>query len=192
MGIEFELKFSASAARQAAIREKYPHLAPISMETTYYDTPDRVLSLRHWTLRRRLENGRSVCTLKIPAPGGARGEWETECGGILEAVPQLCALGAPGELAALTQGGVTEVCGARFTRLAGMIRLEDCAVELALDAGVLTGGGREVPLREVEVELKSGAREGAVAFAKALAEEFCLVPQPKSKYRRALDLAEGR
>lgn len=192
MGIEFELKFSATQEQQEKIREKYPDLSPVSMETTYYDTHNRALSPRHWTLRRRFENGKSICTLKTPAPGGSRGEWETECGDILKAVPELCKLGAPKELEPLTQEGVTAVCGARFTRLAGIFTLEECTVELALDRGVLTGGGREIPLCEVEVELKSGTQAGAVAFAMELAESFGLTPQPKSKYRRALDLALER
>ena len=64
-------------------------------------------------------------------------------------------------------------------------------MELALDRGVLLGGGREVALCEVEVELKDGQPEAAVAFAQELAEKFGLRPEQKSKFRRALALAEG-
>lgn len=191
MGREFELKYSAKPEQQAAIREIFPNLTPIQMETTYYDTPAGDLSARHWTLRRRLENGRSVCTLKTPAPGGARGEWELEGEEITRAIPELCKLGAPAELPMLTQAGVIRVCGARFTRLAGEITAQGCTLELALDSGVLMGGSKTEPLCEVEVELKSGDDAQAAAYAQALAREFGLVPQPKSKYRRALELAQG-
>jgi len=190
MGREFELKYRADEAVISAIAGALGGFSAISMETTYYDTPERALSALRWTLRRRLENGVSVCTVKTPAPGGARGEWETECGDIMAAIPALCALGAPRELAALTAEGVVEVCGARFTRLAAEIALEACTVELALDRGVLLGGGQELPLAEVEVELKSGSEEAAVAFAESLAARFGLVPEPMSKYKRALGLAE--
>ena len=190
MGREFELKFRADEEKIAAIQAKYGEFTPISMETTYYDTPDRSLSPLHWTLRRRYENGRSVCTLKTPAPGGARGEWETECDHIIAAIPELCKLGAPMQLIALTIDGVEQVCGAKFTRLAKTLELEACTVELALDRGCLMGGGREEPLAEVEVELKTGSEEAAVAFAKALAAEFGLIPEKGSKYRRALALTE--
>ena len=190
MGREFELKYRADEAVISAIAGALGGFAAISMETTYYDTPERALSALRWTLRRRLEDGVSVCTVKTPAPGGARGEWETECGDIAAAIPALCALGAPRELAALTAEGVVEVCGARFTRLAAEIALEACTVELALDRGVLLGGGKELPLAEVEVELKSGSEEAAVAFAESLAARFGLVPEPMSKYKRALGLAE--
>ncbi len=190
MGTEFELKYRADAEKIAAIRKKYGSFQSISMETTYYDTPDRRLGKRHWTLRRRFENGTSVCTVKTPSKDGGRGEWEMECADILEAIPVLCDLGAPAPLISLTIDGVEEVCGARFTRLAKLVELEDCTVEIALDEGSLLGGGREIPLCEVEVELKSGSQEAAVAFAKALAAEFGLKPETASKFKRALDLAE--
>ena len=190
MGREFELKFRADAEKIAAIREKYGEFVTVSMETAYYDTPNCALSPLYWTLRRRYENGKSVCTLKTPAPGGARGEWETECGEIMDAIPKLCKLGAPMRLIALTIDGVEQVCAARFTRLAKKIVLEECTVELALDRGVLIGGSREEPLAEVEVELKSGSEEAAVAFANTLAAAFGLVPETGSKYRRALALAQ--
>ena len=190
MGREFELKFRADAEKIAAIEAKYGEFTVISMETTYYDTAERALSPLHWTLRRRFENGKSVCTLKTPAAGGARGEWETECHDIVDAIPVLCKLGAPMQLIALTIDGVEQVCGAKFTRLAKPLMPEGCTVELALDRGCLTGGGREEPLCEVEVELKDGDDAAATAFAMALAAEFDLVPETGSKYRRALALAQ--
>ena len=68
MGIEFELKYRATPAQQAALLERFGGQGrAISMETTYYDTPDRYLSARHITLRRRMENNVSVCTVKTPA-----------------------------------------------------------------------------------------------------------------------------
>ena len=63
------------------------------------------------------------------------------------------------------------------------------APALALDKGVLMGGGKEVPLCEVEVELKEGSDAAALAFAKVLAEEFGLTPEPLSKIARAQELA---
>ena len=193
MGREFELKFRASRKAQAQILEDLAlEWTTYAMETTYYDTPGRELSRLRWTLRRRYENGRSVCAIKTPAFGGGRGEWETECDDILAAVPELCKLGAPEELPNFTQDGVEAVCGARFTRQAALVELENCTVELALDMGVLIGGGREQYLCELEVELKSGSEAAAVAYAKSLANQYGLRPEKKSKYRRALELATKR
>ena len=191
MGREFELKYRADAVILAAIQECYSGFHPISMETTYYNTPDGELGNRRWTLRRRFENGVSVCTLKTPGTGGSCGEWEMEADAILEAIPQLIADGAPVELAELTRNGVMESCAARFTRLACKITLEECTVELALDSGLLIGGDQALPFAEVEVELKEGSEAAAVAFARSLAEQFNLVPEPKSKLQRALELAKS-
>jgi len=190
MGREFELKFRAVPQQIDAIREHYGHFSSISMETTYYDTPSQDLRRLHWTLRRRMENGRSVCTLKTPLPDGSRGEWELEAASIEAAIPELCNLGAPRQLLVLTAEGVAPFCGARFTRLAKRISGDAVTVELALDQGVLLGGGKELPFSEVEVEYKQGREDAAVTFAQALAEEYALVPEPKSKVARAMALTQ--
>ena len=192
MGREFELKYNATAKDLAALKADYPHLTPIAMETTYYDTPDGTMGRLRWTFRRRMENEKSVCTLKTPTEGLGRGEWETECGDILAAVPLLMAAGAPAELAELVSQGIVPVCGARFRRLAGLIETDGATVELALDEGVLLGGGRELPFTEVEVELKSGSEEAAVQFANTLAALRGLTPEPRSKVVRARALANEK
>ena len=189
MGREFELKYRATPEQIAGIRKIAGEYREITMETTYYDTPGRKLSSLRWTLRRRFENGISVCTMKTPAADGGRGEWELEWPDITTAVPELCKLGAPRELLDLTAEGLEEVCGARFTRQAALLTRPDCTVELALDQGVLLGGGREIPLCEVEVELKAGSEAAAIAFAETLANACGLRPESRSKYRRALALA---
>jgi len=102
---------------------------------------------------------------------------------------KLCQAGADWELMRITAGGLMETCGARFTRLAKQIDVPGGKVELALDQGVLIGKGKELPFWEVEVELKEGADEVASDFAKALAEEFRLTAEPKSKFVRAMALA---
>ena len=189
MGREFELKYRADAAQIAAIREKFGAFSSFSMETAYYDTFDLKLSMRRWTLRRRSENGKSVCTAKIPLPDGSRGEWEVESPSILSAIMELCKLGAPMELAALSAGGLIQTCGAKFTRLAATLKLSGCTVELALDQGVLLGGGREEALCEVEIELKSGDREALMAFGRDFARKYGLETEHKSKFARANALA---
>lgn len=191
MGREFELKFSARPEQQARIQEDYGGFSEISMETTYFDALDGGLSQRRITLRRRMENGISVCTVKTPTQDRGRGEWELQWEDIHTAVSELCKLGCPKEVLELTKVGIAEVCGARFIRHFRQIELEAGSVELALDRGVLTGGGKQSPLCEVEVELKSGCEEAAEAFARDLAEQYGLLPEEHSKFRRALALAKG-
>jgi inorganic triphosphatase YgiF len=191
MGVEFELKYTDTARKIPLImNDLSSEWYPISMETTYYDTPSGSLSKKHYTLRHRLENKFHICTVKTPLTDGARGEWETECCDIRTAVPELCKLGAPEDLVALTEEGLEAVCGARFHRNICTIQIAGTTLEIALDEGILFSGSRQLPLHEVEVELKSGHRFLAVLYAKHLAKKYNLQPQPKSKFRRALDLRE--
>lgn len=192
MGVEFELKYRTDRQTQRAIRAAFSgDWQTILMETTYYDTPQGDISRLHYTLRRRFENGVSVCTVKTPASGLGRGEWEVVCDSIETAIEKLCKLGAPENLLTLTQSGVTPVCGARFTRQALTVSLPDGAVELALDQGILFAGNREEPICEVEVELKTGEHTVAVQFATVLAEQYPLQRETNSKFKRAKALGEA-
>ena len=189
MGREFELKYRADAGVLVGIQEKFGGFTAISMETAYYDTQDGLLRALHWTLRRRYENGISVCTLKTPAAGGGRGEWEVHAPDIAAALPLLQQLDTPEGLRIFTADCLVLSCGARFTRLAKTLEIPGAVVELALDRGVLLGGGQELPFAEMEVELKEGSEEAAIRFAQALAAEFSLEPEHKSKHARAVALA---
>ena len=72
MGREFELKYRASTKQMTAILADFNGFREITMETTYYDTPEGSLAPRHWTLRRRKENGESHGGGRILAPGDLR------------------------------------------------------------------------------------------------------------------------
>ena len=191
MGREFELKFAATEAVQAKIRAAYGPWTRIEMQTTYFDTADSALSAHRMTLRLRKENDRCVCTLKTPLPDGSRGEWECDAEDIDHGIRNLIALGAPKLLAGLAIQGVQPSCGAKFTRYVAQIPTVDGMAELALDNGVLLGGGKEKPLCEVEVELKEGSEKATVLFALQLATQYSLEGEPDSKFRRAMALAQG-
>lgn len=191
MGKEIEYKFAATPTLQNALRDAFGgDWTHLSMETTYYDTPALALSARHVTLRKRLENGVSICTVKTNADHG-RGEWECACEKIEEAIPRLIALGAPLPLAEWVQPELAAICMARFTRLSRILSIEGGTVELALDSGLLLGGGKQAPLCEIEAELKSGTEASLDAFATELSRRFTLSILPTSKFRRALALAKG-
>ncbi len=192
MATEFELKFSSTADQQAQILREFPgEELRYTMQTTYYDTPSGAFAARRCTLRQRMENGVSICTLKAPDGNNCRKEWETECDSIEQAIEKLCKLGADAALLALAQEGLLPVCGAKFTRIAKTLEILDGTLELALDSGVLTGGSREIPLCEVEVEQKTCTREVCEAFAKALQQQYNLQPEPLSKFARAYALYQG-
>lgn len=201
MGREVEVKLRAESREILQMVEQDPLVQmakkgdarDIAMETVYYDTKGNDLSARRWTLRLRRENGSPVVTVKTPAPGRGRGEWETSCETIEEAVPQLLELGAPKELKKLVAEGVFPRCSASFHRKAIDLTLPDGTwAELALDQGKLTGGSREEAFAEVELELKTGSEEAVDTFAQGLALRYGLTAQPRSKFARAAALAEEK
>lgn len=192
MGIEYELKFRATEQILASVARDYPdHHQVFHMQTTYYDTPSGALSARHYTLRRRMENEVSVCTLKTPAGGNSRQELELHCPDIHEALSRFAQMGAPADFLSVTAEGITPICSAEFHRTAITLAFPDCTLELALDRGVLTGGGKSEPLCELEVELKEGTQLSAQLFATELMNRYGLVQEPRSKFRRALALYKG-
>ena len=191
MGREFELKYAASEAVLEQLMRRFGPGREIRMESTYFDTPQNALSSARMTLRLRRENDETVCTLKTPLPDGSRGEWECAAADIQGGIAALLALGAPTILQALTAPGVQPVCGARFIRHAIDLPTADGTAELALDKGILSGGGREISWLEVEIELKSGSEEAACRVAEELAQQYALQPESKSKFRRAMDLVQG-
>ena len=192
MGIEFELKYCATEQAQAQLQATIPgEEQHYEMETTYYDTPEGSLSARFYTLRRRRENDVYVCTLKFPTEGDGRGEIELECDSIEKALPELCKLSGLPDLVALTEPGLVAVCGAKFHRIAKTFVFNGTTMELALDRGVLMGGEKEIPLCEVELELKEGDAEHVRIYGAGLMAAFGLEVEKRSKFRRALSLAKG-
>ena len=181
MGREFEKKYRADSDTLDQISSRFGPFDTISMETDYYDTPEGALHERHWMLRKRLENGAAVCTLKTPLPDGSRGEWETEAPTVQAGLPALAAQGAP------VPGieGLAEICSARFTRLSRLLTYPGGAAELALDCGILTGTREQEPLLEAELELKQGPDEPFGDFVRGFAAKYRLTEEPQSKFARA-------
>ena len=164
----------------------------LEMATVYYDTPDRDLQSRRWTLRLRQENFDLIATCKTPGDGHARGEWSCPASCIEDALPVLVQQGAPQELLTLTEGKpLAPQCVAQFSRRAADVCFADGTVcEFCGDIGRLAGGRNQEDFCELELELKEGNEETAAAFVQELAERFDLQEEPRSKFARAAALAE--
>ena len=199
MGTELEIKLAVDDLQKldcllcdpevrGRMTEEYRYLP---METTYFDTPAGALSARKWMLRLRRENGACVVTVKTAGEGYARGEWSCRDEYLEDALPKLLEAGAPAELGELlAKEAPAPVCGAKFTRIAAVLALEDgCRCELCGDVGTLTGGGRSLPLCELELELLEGGEEPMLACARRLAEKYGLREERNSKFVRARALA---
>ena len=208
--VELELKLRLPAGAALTLRahpliERYAvdrwHVARI--DNRYFDTGDRALAEQRLALRLR-RIGRSWWqTLKASTGDGgamaARDEWELPVAGPrlelgrLRDTP-LAAIGSTRSLARRLQPLFTT----NFRRESRTVLLDDgTRIEIAIDQGVIACGRgatrRSVPIREVELELKSeqGDASRLLRFARRLARDIALLPLPSSKAARGHRLAQG-
>jgi triphosphatase len=199
---EIELKLSIAPEGIAALK-RHPLLAArrastVNLHSAYFDTADLDLAGRGLTLRVRRQGRRHVQTVKSGSFGqiGLTSRGESE---------QAVASGEP-EIAAIADEAlrrqIAEIVGDRpLVRIfASEIRrtrwqLEDGAggeVEVALDIGRLSTGTTEVPVSEVEIELKRGQAGDLVRIAQALGQAVPLRLDVASKSARGFALHRGR
>ncbi len=196
MGRELEYKLSVSDKKiledilhDPKIGELAEAWAQTKMKTTYYDTPDRLLSSRHITLRRRFEGEKSIVCVKIPLKQAhLRGEWQIEAEQVdEESIVRLVALGAPKELVYFSSRcELVATCGAEFLRRHAMLQFSDGSrAELALDCGFLHGQTQKFSFSEAELELYEGEPTQMLTLVQYLCEKYAISEEPMSKYARA-------
>ena len=163
--------------------------------SVYYDTSDHRLYANGLTLRVRRDRGAHLQTIKsgLAADGLTRQEWHRKVAGKR---PELD--GFPDSKfsqrlhAIIGERPLRPVFTTDVQRTAWMLDLpEGDRVELALDVGKLRTRGREIPLCEAELELKSG--DGARLFdvAQSLRESVPFEVASQSKSTRGYALASG-
>lgn len=186
-----------------------------TMRSRYFDTEGRFLTTNMASLRIRQENDQVVATLKVSQSNNhglglhQRHEWaiardEEDEGNDwfdhpargLDAnwfLRQAVSDGDPDDqlrtmLQAIDGQPLEEICQADFSRLAYDVGYGDSLMELAMDQGDLRAGGLSEPLAELELELKEGDVRDLIELGEELRGRFGLIPEPRSKYARCLDL----
>lgn len=196
---EVELKLALGDGADRALSD-HPALAGVTptghrLANVYFDTPGRDLERERIALRLRSDGERFVQTVKTAGQGRgglyARGEWETAVEKEALDPTWLSSLG----LAPLDQPAVlaklAPVYRTDFYRTCWQIEREAHHIELALDAGEIVVGERQVPIFELELELKRGDQAALWTLADALAERCALRPANASKAARAASLRDG-
>ncbi len=163
---------------------------------TYFDTPDRRLAARHYSLRVRDLGQRRIGTLKHSLHNHAgvhtREEWEVE----LDAGddPQAWPASPARDRAIEALGGATVVPLMTVHTQRQYIYAIHAAIviaELSLDEGTIAAGGRTLDFRELEVELLNGQPRAEfdtlIAYLQA---RYPLVPEPRGKKARGLALLD--
>jgi triphosphatase len=158
--LKFELDHTQDGSGTAAtwlpmgLREATPR----TLQTVYYDTPKASLRKRRTVLRVRKSGDEFRQTIKQESPGNfARGEWEHVIDG-----PELrssAARGTPIEhfMAKRRQREkLVPMFQVDIERRSCDVVNADSIIEASLDEGHVEADGARLPIRELELELKSG------------------------------------
>ncbi|MGS2744449.1 CYTH domain-containing protein [Halomonas sp. LS-001] len=183
-----QLKHHALLANQKAERH--------TLTNTYFDTPEGLLANARIALRLRRDDNQILQTVKTAGQGGGglstRGEWEW-------ALPQfeldIAGLTKLPPFAELDHDLLTTLAPkleTNFTRTRWEIEQAGSLIELVLDEGEIVSGQYTAPIREVELELKSGQADTLWDVATLIAQTVPLRPSDSSKAVRGEWLAEQR
>jgi inorganic triphosphatase YgiF len=195
--LKFELEGDEDASRRLReeLERRFGPGKAVQLASTYFDTADLALREAAMSLRVRRTGARRLQTVKGPAADGeglfARAEWERE----IEADrPDLASVADTPLAALLAQPEVMHGLGPAFEsqveRIVWDVAEGDGAFELALDRGVITADGRSSPVRELEIELKSGDPESLLSLARSLDAVAALRLGGRSKADRGYQLLE--
>ena len=187
---EFELKFEIpqTGLQRVVTALKAGKTSRERLQARYFDTEDEALARNGVVVRVRKEGRRWVQTAKGPSSGplerlehnvslarqanGAEPDVDlarhagTPVGKAIAKALNLKVGAAYPELAPLYETDVQ-----RVTRL---VAVDGSLVEIALDQGRILSGNKSMPICELEVELKTGKPEHAVALARQWCAEYGL------------------
>nr|WP_252393736.1 CYTH and CHAD domain-containing protein [Candidatus Rhodoblastus alkanivorans] len=198
---EVEVKFITDAAGFAAalaspmLKVEGPSPAR-KLTSIYFDTPNGELKKRKMALRlRRSGRAAPVMTLKWPLQTAgnvfSRGEIEIRATKMEPDIGLFDADIGEGLRQIVGEAPLEAKYETRVSRIARLITSGMACIEVAFDEGIIRAGERELPLREVELELKSGPPQDLYDFAATLAENLPLRLDTISKAERATHFSEG-
>ncbi|HVJ43229.1 MAG TPA: CHAD domain-containing protein [Dongiaceae bacterium] len=165
--------------------------------STYFDTEDEWLRQHGMALRIRQAGRQRIQTLKAPAGevAGAQSYLEIESA-IAADRPDLSLVGDQQLLdqlvAAQIETRLRPVFTTEFRRTAWLLDFEGCQIELAFDRGRIVVGAQEVPIHEVELELKSGKPAVLFSLAESVLDKIPVSLGLETKAARGYRLQSGQ
>ena len=162
----------------------------------YYDTADRELAAARVALRVRRDGELFIQTLKSKGQSVAglseRNEWDWSVGTAALDLTLLDDNCWPSSLADIDKRLLQPIFTTDFQRTKALLRWqrndETVEVEVALDQGVVAADGRDEPICELELELRSGPAAALLELAVRLAADVALMPCDISKAERGYRL----
>lgn len=198
-GAEFELKFlfeKRNAAKIAAlVSAAAGKKKPIyhKLHAIYFDTPDRDLWMRGFTLRVRKDGNAHIQTVKqMRASSIHPGEWEGNTStaepdfDLLKHTPLARFAASPSLRANLRPAFEVNV-----ERTSYLIEIAGSTIEASLDRGAIAANGNTLAVCELELELKSGPRQSLYTLARNFVSQAPLHQSLISKAERGYLLAKG-
>lgn len=201
MTIEIELKFIAAAEAASKIADKlanWPHQHSEGQKLTniYFETDDS--QLRRWDMGLRIRGFGDSYEMTLKTAGQT-------VGGLHQRPEYNVALSQPelniallpadvwqqGTDVAALQQRLNALFSTHFVREKWEVTYLRSEIEVAYDCGEVSAGALSEPLREIELELKSGQRNDLLAFAAELAMLEGLRLGSLSKAARGYALAQG-
>ena len=188
--VEIKLRLDPEKVQNFANSERLVGVDPLKKHyhTIYFDDNKHHLFKNGFELHVRQDGHNSIQTLKT-AGSVDRGEWEREAA---DGEPSLEGIEAAG-LAKLTRRGIAlrRMFSLEVDRGTWNLRHDGACIEVALDEGKMAAGGRDRPIREAELELKTGEPDYLYELAQKICKESAATPIFVSKGARGYRLAES-
>ena len=166
--------------------------------SVYFDTPDRRLRSRGYTLRVRDKGGRFLQTVKTDETSPVRLQLEAEVGALQPDVAQLRTEPLRSSLGAVFPEELEACFATDVERRTRRVRGDDghgrqSEVEVAFDRGELrTTAGQVETIAELEIEAKTGGAEAVFAAAQRLVAGGASRLVVRSKAARGFALLDGQ
>ncbi len=195
-GPEIELKFLFSETELPKIKELISATGKRKsrqrLRTIYFDTPARDLWNNGFTLRVRAEPDRYLQAIKrITSSSVQRDEWEEDIAG---PSPDLDRIKTSPLASLAAEPAIRNALRPAFEvgaeRTSFRIETPAGLIEASIDRGSIKANGAKLPVRELELELKSGAASALFNIARQFVSQASLQPYPISKAERG-HLLEG-
>ncbi len=188
---EQELKLHVPQAARAGVEKELlrGRVTHMRLQAFYFDTPDRDLVRARIALRLRREGDQWVQTLKMPGENSlSRIEINHD-----RPSPDLdlsVYAGEPFAAVLAKHAGALSICyETDVQRTFRQARTALGLVELAFDTGLLRAGSLELPISEIEFELKRGELAAVFALGKKWQQAHGLILDVRSKSERGDRLA---
>ena len=203
--MEIEAKFRVEQRELFADLLRLTALGPFTLlptpgieyqRNTYFDTPDRRLAARHYSLRVRDLGRRRIGTLKHSLHNQAgvqtREEWEVDLDGGDDPGAWPASTAREQALAALGGAAVVPLVTVHTQRqYMYALRAAVVIAEISLDEGTIAAGGQALDFRELEVELMNGQPRAELdAVTAQLQTRYPLVPEARGRKTRGLALLD--